>query len=74
MELPKEWCIDSGAKSHICRDINCFESIEPIKNQRVRLVNDKLVQIKGKGTAILFSYKKINLRNSDWKTHCTYQN
>ena len=43
MELPKEWCIDSGAKSHICRDINCFESIEPIKNQRVRLVNDKLV-------------------------------
>ena len=39
-------------------DINCFESIELIKNQRVRLANDKLAQIKGKGTAILFGYKK----------------
>ena len=61
MELPKEWCIDSGATSHMCCDINCFESIEPIKNQRVRLANDKLAQIKGKGTAILFSYKKNKL-------------
>ena len=64
MELPKEWCIHSGATSHMCCDINCFESIELIKNQkskskkRVRLANDKLAQIKGKGTAILFGYKK----------------
>ena len=61
MELPKEWCIESGAMSHMCCDINCFEFIEPIKNQRVRLANDKLAQIKGKGTAILFSYKKNKL-------------
>ena len=55
MELPKEWCIESGAMSHMCCDINCFKCIELIKNQRVRLANDKLAQIKGKGTAILFS-------------------
>ena len=42
----------------MCCDINCFECIELIKNQRVRLANDKLAQIKGKGTAILFGYKK----------------
>ena len=61
MELPKEWCIESGAMTHMCCDINCFESIEPIKDQRVRLANDKLAQIKGKGTAILFSLKKNKL-------------
>ena len=30
-----------------------FEFIEPIKNQKVKLTNDKLAEIKGKGTAII---------------------
>ncbi|XP_068978353.1 uncharacterized protein [Bombus flavifrons] len=45
----------------MCCDINCFESIEPVRNQKVKLANDKLAEVKGKGTAILFSYVKNKL-------------
>ncbi|XP_076475791.1 uncharacterized protein LOC117155661 isoform X2 [Bombus vancouverensis nearcticus] len=34
---------------------------EPIRNQKVKLANDKLAEIKSKGTAILFSYIKNKL-------------
>ena len=61
MEPPTECCIDSSATSHMCCDINCFKSIEPIKNQKVKLANDKLTETKGKGITILFSYAKNKL-------------
>jgi hypothetical protein len=45
----------------MCCDINCFESIEQIGNQKIKLANDKSAEIKGKGTAIFFSYVKNKL-------------
>lgn len=53
----------------IVGDINCFESIEQIKNQKVKLANDELAEHEGKDTAILFSYIKMNLQTFNWKTH-----
>ncbi|XP_043593132.1 uncharacterized protein LOC122572336 [Bombus pyrosoma] len=57
MELQMEWYIDSGATSHMCCDKNCFESIEPIRNQKVKLANDKLAEIKANGKKIVFTNK-----------------
>lgn len=48
-----EWCIDSGATSHMCHDKGKFSEFYPVKNQKVRLAVDITTNIIGKGTVHL---------------------
>lgn len=64
-----DWCIDSGATSHMCRDWELFQSLVEVNNQHVRLAVDKLAPIRGKGTVNLTistsqGNKKICLENA----------
>lgn len=49
----EEWCIDSGATSHMCHDLSKFEEMRPIQNQKVTLADDKSTNIEGKGTVVI---------------------
>lgn len=64
-----EWCIDSGATSHMCHDRNKFSKFYPVNNQKVRLAVDITTDIIGKGTVYLsvpsdIETKKIRLENA----------
>ena len=49
----QDWCLDSGATSHMCHNIQEFIEIAPVENQTVRLAVDKVTDVKGKGTVRL---------------------
>lgn len=49
----KNWCLDSGATSHMCNDESQFVDLIPIKNEKVKLANNESTCIKGKGTVVL---------------------
>ena len=44
----KQWCIDSGCSTHLCRDREKFESIVAT-NEKVSLANSSSAKAKGKG-------------------------
>lgn len=52
-EETDKWCLDSGATSHMCKDRNSFVNLQTVINQKVRLANDKLTDVKGIGTVYL---------------------
>ena len=53
------WCVDSGATSHMCHDINLFKNFKYTENQKVTLANNNTTNIRGKGTV------NFILRNED---------
>ncbi|CAL1672594.1 unnamed protein product [Lasius platythorax] len=52
-EETDKWCLDSGTTSHMCKDRNRFVDLQKVINQKVRLANDKLTDIKEIGTVYL---------------------
>ena len=44
----KQWCIDSGCSTHLCRDRGIFESIVAT-DKKISLANSASAKVKGKG-------------------------
>lgn len=44
------WCLDSGASSHVCKDIADFSNVAKIGNEKLNLANDMTTEIVAKGT------------------------
>lgn len=68
-EETDKWCFDSGATSHMYKDRNRFVDLQKVINQKVRLANDKLTDIKGIGTVYLLLAEgtrthRIKLKNT----------
>lgn len=59
----KNWCVDSGATSHMCNDRSKFLSFSPVNNQKVRLAVDATTEIIGKGTVLLTVSDECNSKN-----------
>ena len=55
----KQWCIDSGCSTQLCRDREKFESIVAT-NEKVSLANSASAKAKGKGA--------VNIRTSTGKS------
>lgn len=47
------WYIDSGATTHMTRDISFFDTLDKEFSDAIRLANGDLLQVKGKGTGKL---------------------
>lgn len=65
----ENWCLDSGATSHMCRDETKFVNMIPVMNEEVRLAVNKTTKIKGRGTVRLnvkngAESKTLNLENT----------
>ena len=64
-----DWCLDSGATSHMCHDRGKFVNFSLVENQKVRLAVDVTTEIIGKGTVHLtvpngYNNKHIRLENT----------
>lgn len=48
--LSDNWCIDSGATSHMCHEKEKFCDFTPLANQYVKVAANQTMEIRGKGT------------------------
>lgn len=60
------WCLDSGATSHLCKDKDKMSGILHVNNGLMNLANDTSIEIKGKGktgfkTSVLDERKHVSL-------------
>lgn len=67
--VKSNWCIDSGATSHLCRDIDKFSSFKDNLRENLNLANNSSTEILGTGTAnfaadVLGELKNISLSNA----------
>lgn len=53
LESTDVWCLDSGATSHMCKNRSKFVDLKEVTNQKVRLANNELTEVKGIGTVYL---------------------
>lgn len=53
-----EWCFDSGATSHMCRERDMFSNFNEAREGKVRLGDETTVDIKGEGSVRLIVLDK----------------
>jgi hypothetical protein len=56
------WVVDSGCTSHMCNDLNSFESLQPHK-ESIRTADDQILYVEEKGTA------RIQLEDNKGEIH-----
>ena len=49
----KNWCLDSGASSHICKEAHLFSEIYDLRRGRLNLASNSSTEIIAKGTVLL---------------------
>ena len=58
-ESSESWLIDSGCTNHMTYDKKFFEELRDTEVKRVRIGNGEHLEVKGKGTVAITSYKGI---------------
>ena len=57
----RDWCLDSGATTHLCNDIELFREIDCSRRGVLNLANDSATETTGEGT-VLFEASAVDGR------------
>ena len=60
-----EWCLDSGATTHLCNNISAFSSIEAIEPITVDTASGKQFQVNKKGIVHLYLRSYEDTKHKD---------
>ncbi|CAK9818809.1 Retrovirus-related Pol polyprotein from transposon TNT 1-94 [Anthophora quadrimaculata] len=60
-----QWCLDSGSTSHMCKNLNCFESVDTRRRGKLNLATNTSTDIHASGTV------RAVIEQNDSKTNLT---